>query len=158
MVIHKVMFFCALIVGASNLSGASTQPLSVVEALNIIWKMNYNDISTAHSILFNQTITGKKKPRKITEVASYIYSTRSKMSAWIWGKPLITQILETFISATTPEQTIMLKAVEGSYDEYISFNRFGVLAALLVFPIGIPLLMLHHSDHIKKIEAQRAAL
>jgi hypothetical protein len=144
------------IVGSTDAYASPEKALSVIEATGLIWKMNYKNISTLHEIIFppkqedETAVVGLEQ-----RVTDKIGAIRKAISEKIFGKTLVDRVLETFFSASLQEQEAMKRAIQGSYAEYIGFNGFGVLAALIVWPIGIPLLVMHQMDHVKKIEARR---
>jgi hypothetical protein len=134
----------------------SEQPLSIVEAACIIWRMNYKDICAVHEAVF---------PAKQDKELSYIEQTTKKISEIrkaisekIFGKTVVDRLLQLFFAANPEEQEVLKLAIKGSYEEYIGYSALGVLAAIIIFPIGFPLLLLHQWEHVKKIEAIRARL
>jgi hypothetical protein len=145
-----------MIVLGTSMYASPEQQLSVVDAACIVWRMNYKDICVVHKSVF---------PAKQDEELSYVERTTQKIteirkaiSEKIFGKTIVDRVLQTFYAANPEEQEVLKEAIKGSYEEYIGFSVLGVLAAIIVFPIGIPMLMMHQWEHVKKIEAIRARL
>ncbi len=152
------ILFSAIIWGAF-VQATPEQPLSIVEAACIIWRMKYKDICDLHKAVF------PTKQNEEQKEASYIEQTTRKIEAMrkaiaekIFGKTVVDRVLQTFHAASPCEQELLKDAIKGSYNEYIGFGVLGLLAAIIVFPIGFPLLMIHQWEHVNKIEAIRARL
>lgn len=133
---------------------SSEQQLSVVDAACIIWMMSYKDICAVHEAVFpskhdEDLSCVERATKKISEI-------RKAISEKIFGKTIVDHVLQTFYAANFEEQEVLKKAIKGSRDEYIGFSILGVFAAIVVFPIGIPMLVIHQWEHVKKIEAIRA--
>lgn len=146
-----------LILSSSILFGYSIyagQDLMVNDAIKIIWKMNYKDISKLHNIVFEQSSNNKSVIDRI-EATGKIFQTLDKT----WCKSQQTQILEMLFSESisTEQKERILQAIKNSYKEYkVDYNVVNYSLFTILFP-RLSLLMANNK-HIKAIEAKRLTL
>jgi hypothetical protein len=164
----------ALLVGVASVASINAMDrLSVDEAKTVIWKMNYKDTCALHKAVFPDEHKSKREAtgcidKIFQKYADCLDKAEAGISALykairekIFGKTIVTRVLDTLKSATMVEQEVIKEAIQGSYKEYeLSAAEcfVGVIMAVIAFPIGIFVLCSMHRDHIKKIEAQRAGL
>lgn len=134
---------------------ASNQPLSVAQAINIIWKMNYNDICELRETVFPEL--SSKKEDAISRATTKMEKIRKFIADHIWGEALVDRVLQAFLSAAPKEQELMKTEIKASYNEYTGgVGVLNILAAIIFFPIGFPLLAAYQSGYQSAIEVQRA--
>lgn len=168
----KTLTIVALLIGLTPIASISaSENLSVDDAKAIIWKMKYKDICTLHKAVFPDEHEDKTVPSNIIgtffqKTAQCINKTGACVSTLyktmlnkIFGKTIITCIIDTLKSATPAEQESIKEAIIGSYEEYL-WKPSGVEAFLciLFLPIGIFHIYNMKQEQIKKVEAQRAQL
>jgi hypothetical protein len=148
------------IVGSTDAYASQEKALSVIEATDLIWKMNHKNISTLHAVFFpkktqqQDEVSMNLEQQRATDKISAI---RKAISEKTFGKTESDRVLETFFSASLQEQEDMKTAIKGSYDEY-SISTAEAVVAMLLFPVGLFTFAASHMKHVKEIEAQRAGL
>lgn len=134
---------------------ASNQPLSVAQAIDIIWKMNYQDICELRETVFPEL--SSKKEEAMSRATTKMEKIRKFIVEHIWGETLVDRVLQTFLSAAPKEQELMKQEIKASYDEYTGgVGVLNLLAAIIFFPIGFPMLAAYQSGYQSAIEMQRA--
>ena len=159
--------YMSLIVFGSILFGYHThaqQNLTVDNAIKIIWKMNYKNISELHKSAFEENLDNN--PTTIQSIKEKISSMYHTLADRIMGKSHQTQILEMLVSESTAttQKNRLLKAIKESYEEYqqVQYSVAELLATILCLPICFPISLLiaycKRTEHIQAIELKRAAI
>lgn len=143
--------------------------LSVDEAKTVIWKMNYKNTCTLHKAVFPDEYKDKSEAtgyidKIFQKYADCIDKADVAISALyeairekIFGKTIVTRVLDTLKSATMVEQKVIKEAICGSYKEY-KLPLIEAFIYIVLGPVGWYCYYVEHQKHIKKIEAQRAGL
>lgn len=151
----KQLYYVLLLVFMTSMQAAPHKPLSVVEAIDIIWTMNYKDVRELRETVFPEL--SNKKEEAVSKATTKMEKIRKFIADHIWGETLVDRVLQTFLSATPKEQELMKQEIKASYDEYTGgVGILGLLAAIITFPIGFPMLMGYQMGYEKAIEVQRA--
>lgn len=146
------------IIMASNLyiCAIAENRLSVSEAIEAISLLNAKDVYELDSLLTLNIPSNDIASNIVTGIVKVIKQYNYE---YFYGRNLIACVLETHKSATKVEQTTIEKEITNSVEEYsftqvVSFKK--ALAALVLFPVGIPWLIYKQNKHTKQIDEQRA--
>lgn len=146
-------FYYMLLLVLASMQAAQDQPLSSTEAINIIWKMNYKDISELYEAVFSE-LQGNKEG-VINKVTTTIKKMRKFIAQNIWGESLVDNVLQTFLSAKPEEQELMKREIKASRNEY-NLPKLNIFMCIMSWPIGWVMLISEQREHIKTIETKRA--
>lgn len=146
-------FYYVLLLILTSMQAAQDQPLSVTDAIDIIWKMNHKDISELYKAVFPE-LQGNKEDA-ISKETTTIKKIRTFIAQSIWGKSLVDHVLQAFLSATPKEQELMKQEIRASHNEY-SLGTGTIFMGMICGPIGWFMLIVQQWEHIKTIEAKRA--
>ncbi len=148
-------FYYVLLLVLASMQATQDQPLSSIEAIDIIWKMNHKDISELYETVFPE-LQGNKEG-VINKVTTRMEKISKFIVQNIWGHTTVDRVLQVFLSATIKEQEVMKQEIRASYNEY-NLGTGAIFMGMICGPIGWFMLIVQQREHIKTIEAQRAKL